>query len=803
MAEIPLRDPPPAPDYTGGEMPSALQRVKNGLAEAQQPQADADGMTIEINDDGSVDFVYPAPAIRRSRSDSDDSFGENLAHILPEGALQAIATDYLDGVASDILSRSQFIANYNRGIDLMGLKIEDPSSSRGSRQSISKIKHPALLEACAASTASAQGQLLPAGGPVKVASIGTTTDGQDKLARDFESDFNYYLTEIEKGYYPDTKRGLFLRAYGGTMFKKVYMDPIRRMPVSRCVSLTDLIISEDATDLESALRKTNEILMTSQQVRRMQLLGDWKDVHLGPAQINTSQARRKIMEVSGLAQAQTRQQDVEHTIYEGYGCFDPLDYGLEERAPEGLPLPYKVVIDKDSQQVMAVHRNWKKSDEEFRERQVFVKYGFVPGFGFLDLGYLHLIGNQTRALTAILQIMIDKGMLSTFPGGLKAKSIRMSTNEVNPGVGEWPDVDLGPFDDIRKAFMAMPYGEISQTFMALFTSIEQDVKRMGGTLELEIGEGRANVPVGTIMAMLEQQTQQMSAVHKSDHTSQKEELRLLRDLFVENPASLTRLARNPARKWEVGAEFADLNIVPASDPNVPSQMHRIMQSQYILDLAMKAPPLFAGKEIKTAARVLSAIGVANPESDLASQAEFNQAKQASGKPGKAPAGAAAAAKAAAEAPFKQGELALEDQRITLEREQNQREAAGDAADAEIKQDELALERNKLASEHTRGLAEIAGDNAPDPMVEANLDKTKAQTFQAMGQGAAGFAKANETVQEGVRDQEAYETGAPQPGDPSPAPASNTSGDLPTSPSASRLQRPKRGGKNQPPEGSGT
>lgn len=789
MADITLKEPAPTPQWTNGEMSPALARVHQGLAQAQQPEVDKDGMTIEINEDGGVDFVYPSPALRRPRED-DEGFGENLAGTLPDGALQAIAADYLDGVSSDILSRSQFIANYNRGIDLMGLKIEEPSSSRGARQSISKIKHPALLEACAASTATAQGQLLPAAGPVKVATVGATNSDEDKLARDFQDDYNYYLTEIEKGYYPDTKRGLFLRAYGGTMFKKVYMDPVRKMPVSRVVGLTDLIISEDATDLESALRKTNEILMTTHQVKRMQLLGDWLDVGLGPAQINTSAARRKILDVQGLAQAQTRQQDVEHTIYEGYGCFDPLDYGLDERAPDGLPLPYKVVIDKDSQKVLALHRNWKKDDEEFRERQVFVKYGFVPGFGFLDLGFLHLIGNQTRALTAIWQILVDKGMLANFPGGIKAKSLRMSTNEISPGVGEWPDVDLGSFDDIRKAFMAMPYGDISQTFMAFAQAIEQDVKRMAGTAEIEIGEGRANVPVGTIMAMLEQQTQQMSAVHKSDHTSQKEELRLMRDLFVENPKSLWRLARDPKRRWEVGAEFADLNIVPASDPNVPSQMHRIMQSQFITDMATKFPILFHGKEVKVGVNVLTSIGIANPENLMATQAQVSQAQAqqaASAKGGKGGAGQGAAAKAQLELPIRQAELQLEGQRIDLEREQNQREAASAAAESQLDQDKLALEQAQLASEHERGMAEIAQDGAPDPLDQANLDKTKAQTFAAMGQGAQGFANASQTVAQGAQDTEQFE----EFGGPNVEPA-------PTA-SVPRLQRPKRKGKNSAPD----
>ena len=271
-------------DFTGGEMPSALKRAQamgggsDGGDGPDEPQTSSTGLKIVVNNDGSVDIDIKAPAVKRARS--KDDFHDNLAEDLSEMDRNALAADYLDGVAQDILSRSQFIQNYNRGIDLLGLKIEDASSARGSRQSISRVKSPALLQACTRSQSLARGQLLPATGPVKIVEIGGDTTNDDELARAMEADFNYYMTEIAKEYYPDTDRMLFYRAYGGSGYKKVYRCPLRQRPVSESVQIPDLIISEDATDLQNAIRKTNEIMTSPQTMKRMQGLGHWMDVPL-------------------------------------------------------------------------------------------------------------------------------------------------------------------------------------------------------------------------------------------------------------------------------------------------------------------------------------------------------------------------------------------------------------------------------------------------------------------------------------------------------------------------------------------
>ena len=671
-------------------------------------------------------------------------------------------------------------------MDLLGLKLDAASTVRGNRTSFSRIKNPSLLKACMRSQSMSRGQLLPAEGPAKIQTISGDEETSDELARNFQQDFNYFLTDVDKGYYTDTDRMLFYRGFGGSAYKKIYRDPILQRPTSRFTSLDSLIVSEDATSLEDALRKTNELMYSPVQVARMQKVGGWIEADLGQPMQNLSPGRRKIMESQGLSAATTRSQDISYTIYEGYWAFCPEDYGFDDRKTElGMPAPYRLVMDRDSRKVLALHRNWKPKDDMFRERQTFVKYGLVPGLGFLDYGFLHLIGNQTRVLTAIWQIMVDKGMLANFPGGMKVKGIRTSANDLNPGLGEWVEVDIGGLKSIKDALMEMPYGDIGATFIQLMENIQKDVEALSGTLDIPTGQGTTNTPVGTILAVIEQQAQDLTAVQQRDHRAQKEELRLLRDLFVDNPKDLRHLQRpGSKRNWmNLVAEFSDMDLVPASDPNIPSQAHRILLNQFLLSLAEKAPQLFGSNLQKVAARIMRSVGINDADDLLAPKAEFLQAMKQQQQGGKGGSGGAAVAKAQLELPIRQQELQVEQQRLGLEQQQNQREAASQAQDGTLRAQkqatELAQAQTELEQENRRIALEEAsaqGDNLETAQAVADLKKTEAGAFQAMGVGAQGFAKANETVAQGERDTQDFEEGTDNDRPvPPPAPAGPQAG----------------------------
>ena len=594
------------PARQGG--PDSSQGLGAIVIPITQP-AGPNGNITEITEfeDGSVEINIHEPQPKESTG----KFDENLAEVLDDAALQSLSSEVIEGVEADILSRTPFMQNYAEGLDLLGLKIETAANVRGQKRNISRVGHPLLLEAVVKSQSLARGEILPAAGPCKAQVVGDTTDELDQLAEDFESDFNYYLTQIDKGFYPDTDRGLFTCYFGGNLFKKVYVDPIREMPISRSIQIEDLIVSQDATDLYTALRVTHRVFMTPNLLKRMMMAGAYRDISIGVAQTIQDPVKAKKNDVLGVQPKSTRAQDQEHTIYETYLDWSFEDSGHKEKGQKpGQTFPYKVTVDSASRQVLEVRRNWIEGDKLFTKRQRFVHYGLIPAFEFLCLGYVHLLGNQTKALRAIWRLLIDAGMFANFPGGVKAKSVRTDTNEINPGPGEWPDVDIGPFDKIQDAFMPMPYKDISAVFIQFAKMIEDDSTSLAGTADLQTGEGRTNVPVGTMMAMVEAATQVMAASHKRLHQAMSQELALLRDLFVENPKALTAMARSPARVQYTAEEMQSVDIVPVTDPNVPAQSHRTMQATALVTLNAQYPEM---DRRATLVHALHTIGIADTD----------------------------------------------------------------------------------------------------------------------------------------------------------------------------------------------
>ena len=691
--------------------PQPLLGQGAALGPAPRPSPAMSAVEIEVDDaTGKVtvrDRSKPAPPAKA------ESFDDNLAEKLDDSALGAVAELLLRGIEADERSRKEMLDQYSRGMDLLGLKLEGDAAGFAAGQggkNISRIRHPILLWACVRFQSGARNELLPAAGPVKARIDGDDTGARQELAKDFERDFNHYLTVTASEYYPDTDRGLFYLGYGGTLFKKVYHCPLRERPVSECVYMPDLIVSNDATDLMNAQRVTHRFEMAQNTVRRLQQEGFYLDVALAPPTENTiDPAKQKAAQIAGVQPQREQQEDRQHTIYECYAELDLAPHGVTEPgARDGHPLPYRVSIDRDSRKILEIRRNWKSSDPGCKRRKRFVKYGLIPGFGFYDYGFLHLIGNHTKALTALWRLVIDAGMFSTFPGGLRLKGSRASTNEFRPGPGEFPEIDAAGVEDIRKLIMAMPYKEPSAVILQMIDMLMKDAAQIAGTVELELGEGRTNMPVGTILSMIEQQTQVMSAVHKRNHASQQEELLLLKELFAEDPTALSRLNPDPARQWEAAAEFADLALVPASDPNVPAQIHRIMQSTVLWMMGTQAPQLFNQQEVVR--RILRTINIGDIDSLL------------NATPAPPPVGPveAKAAAAAAELPLKQQKLALSQQELLQQQAENQREAAAQAIEMQQRQQDRALkaaiESAKLAHAREKlaaGEAGAAGTSVED------------------------------------------------------------------------------------------
>ena len=480
---------------------------------------------------------------------------------------------------------------------------------------MSVVRHPILLEAVLMAWANARAELLPASGPVKVVDTGQRSPEGDILADCLEKDFNTYLTVKAREYVPDTDRMLLMACFGGSGFKKVYADPMRRRPVSESIDAADLIVNNATTDLRNAGRITHRIKMRPAIMKRMKFLGVYRDADLTPPSVETNVVELKEASIEGINIESQRIEDREHTLYECYCELDLDQFAPRQFKGEGLLLPFRVTIDKDSREILELRRNWDEEDEDCEPRTTFVHYSYVPGFGLYGWGLLHLLGNSAAALTATWRLGLDSAMFSNFPGFLIAKiAARQQTNELRVAAGSGVVVDTQGLP-INQAIMPLPYKDVTAGLLGMMDKILQSAQRVGGATETKVGEGKQDAPVGTTIALIEQATKVESAVHKNLHQAQSEEFQLLANLFREDPESFWRGNKKPATDWDKTKFIAAINtygITPVADPNTPSHLHRLMKATAVKQLQAANPQLYDAKNVDL--QVLKIMGWDNPES---------------------------------------------------------------------------------------------------------------------------------------------------------------------------------------------
>lgn len=620
-----IRQPPPAMTEVDGE---PIEIIVSGDDAEDMPKTDDKGNIIEIEHaDGSISVSLDGRPLGENERKQGLAWFGNLVEDIDQGELSRIADDLMRGIADDIQSRQDWIEDRAQGIKLLGLKIEMPGlqgSAEGAPvEGMSKIRHPLLLEAVLRFQANARSEMLPTDGPVKIRNdANASTPDQDQLGEALEKDMNHYLTSVATEYYPDTDRMLLMLGFGGTAFKKVYFCPLRNRPVSESVDADDLIVNQAATDLANAKRVTHRSFMRPSTVKRLQILGVYRDTDLStPSEPKVDAVQQAKNAQQGVADNPSNPLDRDREIYECYCELDIAGFEHKHKGKEsGLEIPYVVTLDVSTREILSITRNYAEDDQELpTARKRFVKYTFTPGMGFYDIGLLHILGNTTNAITAAWRELLDSGMFANFPGFLLADTgARQNTNVFRIPPGGAALVKTGGMP-LSQAVMPLPYNnQAAGPLMALVDNMAQTGMRIGGTSEQQVGEGRADAPVGTTLAMIEQATKIMNSVHKRMHSAQAEEFQLLMEVFKDYPESFCGKCVKPTYPWTVetfAKALNDCDLVPQADPNTASHSQRIMKVSGLMQLAAANPTLYDPIAVNRMA--IMALGFSNPEQFMA------------------------------------------------------------------------------------------------------------------------------------------------------------------------------------------
>jgi hypothetical protein len=547
---------------------------------------------IEINetDDGGVEIDFD-PQDQRG---VDDDFYANLAEEMPDRELQRVASELLGEYDANKASRQDWEDAYSSGLELLGFNYEERTQPfRGS----SGVTHPLLAEAATQFQAQAFNELLPSSGPVRTVVMGQETRAKAAQSQRVRQFMNYYITNVMEDYTPDMDQMLFYLPLAGSTFKKTYYDEAMGRAVSKFVPAENLVVPYETADLETCPNITQVVRMSLNDLRKRQIAGVYlDDVDVIPSQREVTGVEGEIDRIDGIEPGSI---DYACTILE---CHVDLDLeGYEEvdddGEPTGIRVPYIVTLSMDNGQVLAVRRNWDEEDTLKKKIQYFTHYKFLPGFGFYGLGLIHTIGGLSRTATSALRQLIDAGTLSNLPAGFKARGLRIRDDDDPLQPGEFRDVDA-PGGAIRDSLMPLPFKGPDQTLFQLLGFVVQAGQRFATITDLKVGDGNQQAAVGTTMAMMEQGSRVMSAVHKRLHYAMRQEFRILARVMSESlpqeyPYSV------PGGDETIMREDFDgrVDVIPVSNPNVFSQSQRIMLAQTKLQLASQAPEIHNMHEV--------------------------------------------------------------------------------------------------------------------------------------------------------------------------------------------------------------
>ena len=573
----------------------ALNRAPVGLAfDSSMPEEAPDlEIVIDLGEDEDEDEE------ELDAEEEEDDFAVNLAEDMDDDALAELASDLLGEFDEDISSRKDWIQTYVDGLELLGMKVEDRTEPW---PGACGVYHPLLSEAVVKFQAETMMATFPAAGPVRTQVIGLETAEKKEAAVRVEADMNYQLTDVMVEYRPEHERMLWGLGLAGNAFKKVYYDPALGRQVSMYVTAEDVVVPYGASNLETSERVTHVMRKTPNELTKLQAAGFYVDVDLPDPSDTLDEVEKRIAERMGFRASN----DDRYKILEMHVNLVMEDdkYADEDE----VALPYIVTIEKQTETVLAIRRNWDPDDELKQKRNHFVHYSYVPGFGFYAFGLIHLVGAFAKSGTSLIRQLVDAGTLSNLPGGFKTKGLRVKGDDTPIAPAEWRDVDVAS-GTMRDNIMPLPYKEPSQVLYTLLNTIVEEGRRFAGAADMQISDMSANAPVGTTLAILERTLKSTSAIQARVHYAQKQEFKLLKIIIRDyTPETYSYEPVEGSRKAKK-ADYDMVTVVPVSDPNAATMAQKIVQYQAVLQLAQTAPQIYDMPYLHR--QMLEVLGISN------------------------------------------------------------------------------------------------------------------------------------------------------------------------------------------------
>jgi hypothetical protein len=572
--------------------------------QAEAPEGEnltGEALEIEIVDPEMVTLDNGDVEITLIPGNEEDmlDFDANLVEMLDEKEQNILVDELVGLVESDIQSRKDWADTYVKGLDILGFKYEERTAPW---EGACGVHSTVLAEAAIRFQAEAMSETFPSQGPVKIKILGKETPEKEEAGERVRVDMNYQLTDNMVEYRPEHERMLYSLGLAGSAFKKVYFDPTLDRQCAIYIPAEDVIVPYGASNIEEAERVTHVMRKTKNDLRRLQANGFYADVDMDdPAPYQTDIEERKAEEAGFQLNGDDR-----YTLYEIHAHL--VIEGIDDE--DDLAKPYVVTLERSTNELLSIRRNYDEDDELEKKRQHFVHYSYVPGFGFYGLGLIHIIGGYAKAGTSIIRQLVDAGTLSNLPGGLKSRGLRIKGDDAPIEPGEFKDVDV-PSGSIRDNIMPLPYKEPSQTLLALLNQITTEGRRLGAIADMDVSDMSANAPVGTTLALLERTLKPMAAVQARVHYAMKLEFRMLKEIMAENAPDEYGYEPHRGEVTAIKKDYEMVEVIPVSDPNNTTMAQRVVQYQTVLQMSQQAPQIYNLPQLHR--QMIEVLGVKNAD----------------------------------------------------------------------------------------------------------------------------------------------------------------------------------------------
>ncbi len=554
------------------------------------PISNSEFRKVSDLDDGSSEYEEVSEEVPHY---PEIGFHENLAEHMDEGTLNKIANELIEEIDEDIKTRTEWENAYNKGMKYLGIKVEEFRNYPFAN--CCSAFDSTLSTALFRSWATCRAEMFPPKGPASYEIFGEATEESELQGEKIKKFINRYLTQIDKDYYPDSERLLLYLILIGCAFRKVFTDPVTSRPLSRFIAPEDFIVNNNCVSILSSNRLTHRLRLEAKELIQRQLSGFYRDIPLPMLsdEMEDQQITRKtIKSIEGTSTYNNNNKKTQQMIYEVHVDRDLEGFEHEDKKSNqtGMPLPYVISILVESKKILSIRRNWAEHDPYYKRKESFVQYGYLPGFGIYSIGVAQLLGSNAIALTSILRQLIDAGTLKNFPGGLKAKGMRVEQNDKAIGPSEFLEIETGGLP-IQQCIMTMPYNEPSSVLKDLRNELKLDSQQLASTAETQLADAKPDAPVGTTLALIEVSNKIQSSVLRSMHVSLTNELELIYKLFSEGLDHNVFSVKG--QTYEISnMDFNEsIRIVPISDPNLTTSTQRILRAEAILRLAQSAPQL--------------------------------------------------------------------------------------------------------------------------------------------------------------------------------------------------------------------